>query len=502
MSLKQNTIANYFGLAYTTGMGIAVFPLFLQYLGAEAFGLVGFFTMMQAWMQLLDMGMSPLLGRQTAYVRAQNIGYADIRKLVRSLEVMVFGMAVAMVLLFILSRGFIVDEWLDFEILSSRDVKLSLFLMVLAVGLRLFSSLYRSGIQGMEAQVRLNVADIIIVSLKFVGALLWLQFISRNIVDFFIFQLVVSLFELAVLSRMFYQLIPAHERLGLSIHWAILKPVLPFAGGIAYTAGLWVMMSQTDKLVMSYILSLNEYGYYMLVAVVANGLIRITAPVSQAILPRMVDLVANEKIEQMLSLYRNATQFIAVIIFPLAGFIALFSTELLFVWTGDYNAALWGGEILAWFALGNGILAISAFQFYLQYAYGKLAWHVVYSSIAVLVQTPIIIYAAFQYGAKGVAITWFVLRLLSFMIWPPLVHHKFAPGIHRKWLLLDIAPIFLSTAIAIILVELQHFDFVNMDRVNAVIIMIAFGLISVGVNALVSKPCRNALFSMKRSQKV
>ena len=31
-------------------------PLYIKYMGAEAYGLVGFFTMLQAWFGLLDMG--------------------------------------------------------------------------------------------------------------------------------------------------------------------------------------------------------------------------------------------------------------------------------------------------------------------------------------------------------------------------------------------------------------------------------------------------------------
>jgi O-antigen/teichoic acid export membrane protein len=78
VSLTRNTIANFIGLGYTTVIGIAIFPLYLQYLGAEAFGLVGFFTVLQAWMQLLDMGMSPLLSRQAAHSRGQFIDFLEV----------------------------------------------------------------------------------------------------------------------------------------------------------------------------------------------------------------------------------------------------------------------------------------------------------------------------------------------------------------------------------------------------------------------------------------
>jgi len=92
-SLKWNASANFVGLGYTTLIGIVVLPLYLQYLGAEAFGLVGFFLVLQAWMQIFDLGMSPLLSRQTAQARGQNVGYLELRRLLRSLELIVIVIA-------------------------------------------------------------------------------------------------------------------------------------------------------------------------------------------------------------------------------------------------------------------------------------------------------------------------------------------------------------------------------------------------------------------------
>ena len=53
ISLKKNTIANYIGQFYTMFIGIFMLPFYLEYLGAEAYGLVGFFTMLSAWMMSL-----------------------------------------------------------------------------------------------------------------------------------------------------------------------------------------------------------------------------------------------------------------------------------------------------------------------------------------------------------------------------------------------------------------------------------------------------------------
>lgn len=43
MSIKRNAIANYIGQIYLTLSGILVVPLYIQHLGMEAYGLVGFF---------------------------------------------------------------------------------------------------------------------------------------------------------------------------------------------------------------------------------------------------------------------------------------------------------------------------------------------------------------------------------------------------------------------------------------------------------------------------
>jgi len=68
-----------------------IYPLYLQYLGAEAFGLIGFFTVLQAWMQLFYMGMSPLLSRQAAHSRGLNNGFLELKKRFRSLELFFSG---------------------------------------------------------------------------------------------------------------------------------------------------------------------------------------------------------------------------------------------------------------------------------------------------------------------------------------------------------------------------------------------------------------------------
>lgn len=494
-SLKQNTIGNFIGLGYSTVIGIVIFPLYLQYLGAEAFGLLGFFTVLQAWMQLLDMGMSPLLSRQAAHSRGQNFDFLEFKKLLRSLELIALIFSLIVALSFAAGSDWIANSWLNITSLASTEVEICIVLMGAMIGLRFFATLYRSGIQGMENQVRLNIANIILITLKFVGALLLLHFVTQDFVYFFTYQLIIGIVELCIMAIMFYSLMPSTDRVGVSFFWNTLKPVLPFVAGIAYTAGIWVLLTQLDKMILSTVLPLSEYGYFALVAVVAAGILQISGSISKAILPRMTYLLSQGKEQGMLALYRKSTQFMAVLMLPLTGMIAFFSTELLYAWTGDRKAAEWAGPILFWFALGNGILVIGAFQYYLQFAHGKLKMHVIYTSISAIIQIPVIIYVAFEYGALGVSIIWFSLRLIAFIIWTPIVHHKFAPGIHWPWLFKDVAPIFLGTTVFLLFINNVSIDFDGMGRLETFIILVSIGLILLLMNMLVSSASRALIFN-------
>jgi len=222
------------------------------------------------------------------------------------------------------------------------------------------------------------------------------------------------------------------------------KAVLPFMGGVAYTSALWVLLTQTDKLILTKILTLKEYGYFALAIAVANGVTILHNPIGNAILPRMTFLLSQGSETDMINLYHKATQFVVVIIFPVVGVIALFSYPLLYSWTGNAIAAHAAAPVLTWYALGNGILAVGAFQYYLQYVHGKMRLHVFNTTINAVFQIPVFVFATLKYGAVGAAEAWFALRLISFFIWPPIVHHAFAPGIHRRWVLQDIMPPFLA----------------------------------------------------------
>lgn len=492
MNFKKNIISNYCGHFYSIVINIAIIPLYLQYMGPAAFGLISIYALLQSWLTLINLGLIPALSREVSYCRDQDNGLFKIKQLLRSLEILFFVLLICVIALVSLKSNWIGHDWLKVQNLSYSEVTSSILIMAWIFACRLFSDLYKAGISGVEEQVWLNQMNIFINTLRFAGGYVVVRWISPLPTHFFEYQLCVGLLEPILLGRKCYSILskPQNISVGIKIAWQTLISLFPLSFGLFYTGLIWILLSQTDRLVLSHVLTLTEYGYFNLVTIVSGGISQFAMPINLALLPRMTHLLSQQKKEEMLQLYRNATQLVCVIMFPLIGVIALFSKAVIFIWTGNIVAANWADSVLRWTVLGNAFLCVSVFQFYLQYVIGNLKWHMVFNTIWVIIVTPCIIYFTYHYGAIGAAYTWFITQGLLFFIWPPIVHRHFAPGIHFKWMLHDIFPILFVAIICILCIDHLHVNFLHDTRLEGFFMLTAFTVSVFLICASASRACR------------
>ena len=453
MSLKRNILASYASQIYVTLVGILILPLYLKYMGAEAYGLVGFFTMLQAWFNLLDMGLTPTVARETARFRGGATDALSYRRLLRALQLIFFAVALLGGGAMFLFSGLIAESWLRVQTLALAQVQLALQLMAIGVALRWMSGLYRGCISGSERLVWLGGFNAFVATLRFVGVLPVLIWVGHSPAVFFTYQLLVAVVELAGLAAKAYDLFPSVP-LGQPLGWSPaslftpIKPVLKFSLTIAFTSSVWVMVTQTDKLVLSKLLPLADYGYFTLAVLAASGVMMISGPISGALMPRMARLQAEGNEAGLTTLYRNATQMVAVIAIPACLVLTFFAEQVLWVWTGDAHAAAQAAPVLRLYALGNGFLAMAAFPYYLQFAKGDLKLHLIGNSIFLLLLIPSLIWATWAYGATGAGCAWLGSNAVYFFAWVPLVHRRFVIGLHRQWMVQDLIPVLVPGLLA------------------------------------------------------
>jgi len=483
MRLKENVMANYLGRFYTITIGIVILPIYLQYLGAEAYGLVGFFTMLMSWIMLLDMGFSKVLSREAARLKDKEGGIVELKMALRSVESIMLILGLIIYIAIFIFTDWISIHWLDINELPLNIVETSIKIMGFILIIKWYVSLYNSLILGFEEQVWLNIYKVLIATFRSIGGLILVIYITNNIFYYFIYQALVTLIEITILNRKVYSRLPQQTTIMRPSIKAI-KKIAPFALGVGYTSGVWVVYTQLDKLLLSHYIPLNEYGYFTLVVLVSGAIMQFSSPLSQAIIPRMTSLLSNGRERDMLNIYKKGTLYIAILIFSVVGIISFYSYELLYSWTGDSLAATWASPVLFWYAIGNGVLSISAFQYYLQFAHGDLTYHIKFNTYFPLITLPIVFYSVTHYGAIGAGIAWFVIQFISFLFWPYYIHNRFAKGIHRDWVLKCIVPPLIITIAYIFLLNYIDIDFTNFSRFWTFLLLTILGLLLLILNLL------------------
>jgi O-antigen/teichoic acid export membrane protein len=449
MSLKANILATYLSQAYTTLASILILPLYIHYMGAEAYGLVGFFTLLQVWFSLLDMGLSPMLARETARFHGGQLDAGEYRKLVRALEGIFVLTAIGGGGALFVAAGYIARHWLHVTQLDINQVQTALQLMAVSIAIRWLGGLYRSTISGAERLVWLSGFSAAITSLRFLGILPILLWVDASPKTFFLFQLGVAILETVCLWFYAYRWLPAfpaNQHSAWQWDWAPLRNVYRFSLGIAFASVVWIMITQVDKLILSHLLPLAEYGYFTLAVLVASSVTLISTPISTAIMPRMAKLEAAGNTRDLIQLYRQTTQWVSVIAGSAAITLALCAETLLRVWTNNPFIAQQAAPILLLYAVGNVILAVSAFPYYLQYAKGDLRLHLIGNTIFIILLVPLMVWAAQSHGAIGAGYAWLAINLLIFTLWLPNIHRKFVPSLNKHWYSQDILLIAASAA--------------------------------------------------------
>lgn len=470
-------------------------------MGAEAYGLVGFFTMLQAWFGLLDMGLTPTISRETARYQGGLMTALAYRQLFRSLSLIFIGVA-------LFGGGgvwFFADsiavKWLDVEELNIFEVVIAVQIMSINVALRWIGGLYRGVITGSERLVWLSSFNAFNATLRFIAVFISMWLYGFTPLVFFIHQLVVALIEVLGLYLMASRLLPTKGILGAPIGWSFkpVKRVLKFSLSITLTSSIWVCVTQTDKLVLSGILPLAEYGFFTLAVLVANVVMVISGPISSAIMPRMARLHAEGKHEQLIKVYRNATQMISVIAGSAAVAIAFCAEPLLYAWTGDPELAKQVAPILRLYAIGNGFLAVAAFPYYLQYALGNLRYHLIGNALMVVGLIPGIVLATTYYGGVGAGYVWVGLTGTLLLVWVAYVHHKLVPGLHYDWFFKDIMMIILPVVLALGVISLIDCNVAT--RLAALVYVVGLGSVALLLGFLASPCARGILKSEATSLK-
>jgi O-antigen/teichoic acid export membrane protein len=435
--IKKNIVANFAGNTWQALMGLIFVPLYMKFLGMESWGLIGIFAAMQTMSGILDLGMSNTLNREMARLSALQGREQEMRNLVRTLEVLYWGVAVFAGIVVAALSPFIAHHWVKAEQLSPKTIEHAFLLMGFAITLQMPVGFYSGGLMGLQRQVLLNAIIISTSTLRGVGAGLILWLVSPTIQAYFLWQIVVSIINTFFLVMFLWRRLSPDDNKAV-FQKQLLKGIWRFAAGVSGIAVLAVILTQMDKVILSKMLSLVMFGYYALASMVAMSLGCLFAPVFCSIYPRLTQLVSINDIDELKRLYHESCQFIAVLVLPVAIVVALFSYEILLLWTQNPATAEKSHLLVSILICGTAINGLMSLPYALQLAFGWTKLSFFKTLIAVILLVPLIIYMTVHYGAMGAAIAWLVLNIGVVFFEIPIMHRRLLRKEKWRWYLQDV----------------------------------------------------------------
>lgn len=444
--IRKNIIANFIGSSWIALMNLIFIPIYIDFIGIEAYGLIGFYTILLAIFSVLDMGLSTTVNRELARCVAFEDQAEQKANLVRTLEVIYWIIGGVICLIVLSLSGFIANKWIEGIFLSPKEIQQSVMIMGLVIAVQWPLSFYQGGLIGLEDQVLLNKVSASLATIRSGGAVLILWLHSPTIQAFFIWQIITSIFEVILLAVFLWKRInPLHQpRFQINI----LKNIWRFAAGISGITLVTLLLTNSDKIILSKMLPLEKFGYYSFAFSVAGVIYRVTNPIFTALFPNFSKLVAMEDRQRLTLQYSLGCQLVSVIIFPLAFFIAFFSKTILLLWTRDPTIVENTYILLTFLVIGTALNGLMYIPYAIELAHGWTKLTFYKNLIALVVLVPLMVILVRRYQAIGAAIIWIILNGSYVLFEPIIITRRFLKNEVRTWYIYDVGfPLVASLAV-------------------------------------------------------
>lgn len=413
MTLKMNILANYLGAGVVALAPILALPWYLAALGPKQFGLIGFVVMLQAVLGLLDAGMSQALVREVA----KRLGSADggqrsTASLLFGFERVYWGFALCAGCVTLLLANTIATYWLNLGDLPIGSAKLAVYGSAFIFAAQFPGSVYRSLLVGAQAQVTLNGIISGGALVRQVGGVIIVFFVPTLFV-YLTWHASIAFLETLVRRRLAWKALSVKRN---QVKWDAeeLRPTWKSVASMSGAVWLGALTLQMDKIVLSRMATVEQFGYYTIAATVSLGMLKLIYPLVQAVWPRAIHLRENPT--EFHSLSVKLLGLISMMV-ALSALIFMTAGEwLLDIWLRSPQAAEAIYPLMAILLIGTGFNAFYNIGYLTWLAHDKIRNVVQVNILELIVAISLLPLLVASQGAIGAAYGWLVVNFIGFLL--------------------------------------------------------------------------------------
>ncbi|QOR66321.1 oligosaccharide flippase family protein [Cytobacillus suaedae] len=434
--MSANVVANLFGRLWSMFSIYLFIPLYIYFLGEEAYGLVTFYATLYTVMNLLGLGLSKTLRREFASGEDNDEIRLKKYKMLRSVEVVYFGITFLIIIICFLGAEALAEHWLNIGSLDKQTVIVTIRLMGVTISLQILSYLYIGGLLGLEYQVKANMYLVGWSIAKNLGVIIVLWLIKEDIRLFYIWHIIVDLFFLMLVRISVIKLLEGNTPLKWSLaDITNLKEIKEFAFGLFLVSLVYTLNSQLDKIVVSKLLSLLEVGAYFLTYSLGQLTSIISTAIATAAFSKLTMYFSTNDIKMQKESYINLNRIAGITVICIGTFVAVYAYELLLVWTGNQILSNIARSAAFYVVIGStfAALQIISYEYLLSRGNTKINNVLGISSIPyTLIVTPILVS---KFGIFGAAISWCILMTVLTIIYLSYIHYNYIGNDTIRWLI-------------------------------------------------------------------
>ena len=448
MRLLKNIIANVIGKLWSFVSIFLFIPLYVKILGIESYSIIAFYTVLQTFLTLVDVGLAATLNREFAKTTTSISYKANLLRTFEYINILLAGIICCCT--FIFARQ-IASEFLNADTISTDNLTDYIRLMGLIVGCNIFVSLYQGGMAGLQKQVAMNTLQIVFNTIKAGGVIIPLYF-CNSLYTYFYWQLGCTILFCCicryVLSK-FVMLSTAKP------HFEYMKSVWRYTAGMILMAVIYAANTQIDKLAVGSLLSLTNFGYYFLAATVGQAVLLLVTPLGIAFLPELTRLFSSSDHGSGKQLYHIFSFWTTSISSGVSAVLLVYTIPYVAIWQQNIQIAENIASITRIFVVSFFFLSVQLAPYQLALANGHTRTNVITGMITITLLWPGICSFVYMFGLIGAAIPRLIISFITTFILSAVIIRKFLKGEFRKWLLEDtMVPVIVSFIVTFLLYHL------------------------------------------------
>lgn len=377
-------------------------PINISVLGNASFGIISYAATFQAFISLLELGVSTVLKRELSIQKESN----EHSILVESVDRIYIAIALVAMLGLTVIGYFWADKIIKTQSLNKDEIFI-IFTLIIGINLlQLLINIFQGAMWGMNEITKSNFFQIAISSLKFVIPITIVYVFKSDIITYFISQVILLfIFYISIRSYIFKKL-NINSLNFLNLNFNEIKKHSSFAGGVFLISLLAALASQTDKIILSSLISIEALSPYYIAFTIAQISTILISPLTNVTFNKLTLYKSQNQdtiLAQTISSLSNIMFFAIAFIFSN---LLLFSNAALNLWIRNEEIVFSIQRVLPFLLIGGALQAFTVLPFSLSLASKDSKSIIRIQLIYITISIPLNFLLINKFGTTGAAIVW------------------------------------------------------------------------------------------------